>query len=48
VNPYAKLSMHKLSMHMHHHRAGHWVEGRGTAKVTAGDVEKLVRQNKNL
>lgn len=37
----------KLSLQMHHHRSEHWVVVRGTAKVTIGDVEKLVRENES-
>jgi mannose-1-phosphate guanylyltransferase/mannose-6-phosphate isomerase len=38
----------KLSMQMHHHRSEHWVVVQGTAKVTVGDVEKLVRENESV
>lgn len=37
----------KLSLQMHHHRSEHWVVVRGTAKVTIGDDEKLVRENES-
>jgi mannose-1-phosphate guanylyltransferase/mannose-6-phosphate isomerase len=40
VNPGGKLSMQK-----HHHRSEHWVVVNGTAKVTIGDVERLVHEN---
>ena len=32
-------------MQMHHHRSEHWVVVQGTAKVTIGETEKLVREN---
>ncbi|MCL4766936.1 MAG: mannose-1-phosphate guanylyltransferase/mannose-6-phosphate isomerase [Hyphomicrobiaceae bacterium] len=38
----------KLSMQMHHHRSEHWVVVHGTAKVTVGDREKLVRENESV
>ncbi len=38
----------KLSMQMHHHRSEHWVVVQGTAKVTVGDSEKLVRENESV
>jgi mannose-1-phosphate guanylyltransferase/mannose-6-phosphate isomerase len=38
----------KLSMQMHHHRSEHWVVVHGTAKVTIGDEEKLVRENESV
>jgi mannose-1-phosphate guanylyltransferase/mannose-6-phosphate isomerase len=38
----------KLSMQMHHHRSEHWVVVQGTAKVTIGDTEKLVRENESV
>jgi mannose-1-phosphate guanylyltransferase/mannose-6-phosphate isomerase len=37
-----------LSLQMHHHRSEHWVVVRGTAKVTIGDVEKLVQENESV
>jgi mannose-1-phosphate guanylyltransferase/mannose-6-phosphate isomerase len=43
VNPGAKLSMQ-----MHHHRSEHWVVVHGTAKVTIGDSEQLVRENESV
>lgn len=43
VNPGAKLSMQ-----MHHHRSEHWVVVQGTAKVTIGDAEQLVRENESV
>ena len=36
----------QLSMQMHHHRSEHWVVVRGTAKVSIGDDEKLVRRTR--
>jgi mannose-1-phosphate guanylyltransferase/mannose-6-phosphate isomerase len=38
----------KLSMQMHHHRSEHWVVVQGTALVTVGDSEKLVRENESV
>jgi mannose-1-phosphate guanylyltransferase/mannose-6-phosphate isomerase len=43
VNPGAKLSMQ-----MHHHRSEHWVVVHGTAKVSIGGEEKLVRENESV
>jgi mannose-1-phosphate guanylyltransferase/mannose-6-phosphate isomerase len=43
VNPQGKLSLQ-----MHHHRSEHWVVVRGTAKVTIGDIEKLVQENESV
>jgi mannose-1-phosphate guanylyltransferase / mannose-6-phosphate isomerase len=33
---------------MHHHRSEHWTVVSGTAKVTIGDVEQLVRENESV
>ena len=38
----------KLSMQMHHHRSEHWIVVQGTAKVTIGELEKLVRENESV
>jgi len=38
----------KLSMQMHHHRSEHWVVVQGTAKVTVGHEERLVRENESV
>ena len=38
----------QLSLQMHHHRSEHWVVVHGTAKVTVGDNEKLVRENESV
>lgn len=38
----------KLSMQMHHHRSEHWVVVQGTAKVSIGDIDKLVRENESV
>ena len=32
---------------MHHHRSEHWVVVQGTAKVTNGKVERLVREGES-
>ncbi|MGE8944495.1 mannose-1-phosphate guanylyltransferase/mannose-6-phosphate isomerase [Leptospira interrogans] len=37
-----------LSLQMHHHRSEHWVVVHGTAKVTVGDSETLVRENESV
>jgi mannose-1-phosphate guanylyltransferase/mannose-6-phosphate isomerase len=37
-----------LSMQMHHHRSEHWVVVHGTAKVSIGGAEKLVRENESV
>ncbi|MDQ2694489.1 MAG: mannose-1-phosphate guanylyltransferase/mannose-6-phosphate isomerase [Pseudomonadota bacterium] len=42
VNPGAKLSLQ-----MHNHRAEHWVEVRGTARVTRGDETFLLTENQS-
>jgi mannose-1-phosphate guanylyltransferase/mannose-6-phosphate isomerase len=42
VNP-----LERLSLQMHHHRSEHWVVVRGTAKVTIGELEKLVHENES-
>ena len=36
-----------LSMQMHHHRSEHWVVVQGTAKVTTGKEERLVREGES-
>ena len=38
----------QLSMQMHHHRSEHWVVVQGTALITVGDMEKLVRENESV
>jgi len=38
----------KLSMQMHHHRSEHWVVVQGTALVTVGEKETLVRENESV
>ena len=38
----------KLSMQMHHHRSEHWVVVHGTAKVSIGGEEKLIRENESV
>jgi len=37
-----------LSMQMHHHRSEHWVVVHGTAKVSIGGEERLVRENESV
>jgi mannose-1-phosphate guanylyltransferase / mannose-6-phosphate isomerase len=43
VNPGARLSLQ-----MHHHRSEHWIVVHGTAKVTIGESEQLVRENESV
>jgi mannose-1-phosphate guanylyltransferase/mannose-6-phosphate isomerase len=38
---------HKLSLQMHHHRAEHWVVVQGTARVTCGDQEFLMTEDRS-
>jgi mannose-1-phosphate guanylyltransferase/mannose-6-phosphate isomerase len=38
----------KLSMQMHHHRSEHWIVVQGTAEVSIGDKEQLVRENESV
>ena len=38
----------RLSLQMHHHRSEHWIVVQGTAKVTIGDREQLVRENESV
>jgi mannose-1-phosphate guanylyltransferase/mannose-6-phosphate isomerase len=38
----------KLSMQMHHHRSEHWIVVQGTAQVTIGEREQLVRENESV
>jgi len=38
----------KLSLQMHHHRSEHWIVVKGTARVTIGEVEKLVGENESV
>jgi len=37
-----------LSMQMHHHRSEHWVVVHGTAKMSIGGENKLVRENESV
>ncbi|MEI8395426.1 MAG: mannose-1-phosphate guanylyltransferase/mannose-6-phosphate isomerase [Rhodospirillaceae bacterium] len=43
VNPGAKLSLQ-----LHYHRAEHWVVVNGTARVTRGDEQILLRENESM
>ena len=36
-----------LSLQMHHHRAEHWVVVRGTAKITLGDKELVLKEDQS-
>ncbi|WP_320171814.1 mannose-1-phosphate guanylyltransferase/mannose-6-phosphate isomerase [Maridesulfovibrio sp.] len=36
-----------LSLQMHHHRAEHWIVVKGTAKVTIGDAEIMLREDQS-
>jgi mannose-1-phosphate guanylyltransferase/mannose-6-phosphate isomerase len=38
----------KLSLQLHRHRSEHWVVVRGTALVTLGESEQLVRENEGV
>lgn len=38
----------QLSLQMHHHRSEHWIVVQGTAKVTIGEHEQLVRENESV
>ncbi|MFZ3135799.1 MAG: mannose-1-phosphate guanylyltransferase/mannose-6-phosphate isomerase [Thermodesulfovibrionales bacterium] len=38
----------RLSLQMHYHRSEHWVIVKGTAKVTIGDLDKLVHENESV
>ncbi|WP_374449712.1 mannose-1-phosphate guanylyltransferase/mannose-6-phosphate isomerase [Stella sp.] len=38
----------QLSLQMHHHRAEHWIVVNGTARVTCGDEERLLRENESV
>lgn len=38
----------RLSTQMHHHRSEHWVVVQGTAVVTVGDREQLLRENESI
>ncbi len=42
VNPGAKLSMQ-----LHHHRSEHWVVVNGTAKITNGEQEIILKENES-
>jgi len=42
VNPGERLSLQK-----HYHRSEHWIVVKGTAKVTIGDMEKLIHENES-
>ena len=37
----------RLSLQKHFHRAEHWVVVRGTALVTVGDRQKVLRENES-
>ncbi|MES1180043.1 MAG: mannose-1-phosphate guanylyltransferase/mannose-6-phosphate isomerase, partial [Hyphomicrobium sp.] len=38
----------KLSMQMHHHRSEHWIVVQGTAQVSIGEKDQLVRENESV
>ncbi|MET0431952.1 MAG: mannose-1-phosphate guanylyltransferase/mannose-6-phosphate isomerase [Hyphomicrobium sp.] len=38
----------KLSLQMHHHRSEHWIVVQGTAQVSIGEREQLVRENESV
>ena len=37
-----------LSLQKHHHRAEHWIVVKGTARVTIGEVVKLLSENQSI
>jgi mannose-1-phosphate guanylyltransferase/mannose-6-phosphate isomerase len=37
----------RLSLQLHHHRAEHWIVVQGTARVTVGDVTRIVHENES-
>jgi len=37
----------KLSLQMHHHRAEHWIVISGTARVTCGELVKILSENES-
>jgi mannose-6-phosphate isomerase len=38
---------HRLSLQMHHHRSEHWIVVSGTALVTCGESETIVKSNQS-
>lgn len=38
---------HRLSLQMHYHRSEHWIVVSGTAKVTCGDQETIIKSNQS-
>jgi mannose-1-phosphate guanylyltransferase / mannose-6-phosphate isomerase len=38
----------RLSLQLHHHRAEHWIVVHGTARVTVGDLVKVVHENESI
>ncbi len=38
---------HRLSLQMHHHRSEHWIVVSGTALVTCGETETMVKSNQS-
>ncbi|MGB8601331.1 MAG: mannose-1-phosphate guanylyltransferase/mannose-6-phosphate isomerase [Rhizomicrobium sp.] len=37
----------RMSLHMHHHRAEHWVVVEGTARITCGDKVSILHENQS-
>jgi len=37
----------RISLHMHHHRAEHWIVVQGTAKVTCGERSTILHENES-
>ena len=37
-----------LSLQKHYHRAEHWIVTKGTARVTVGDITKLLSENESI
>lgn len=38
----------QLSLQLHYHRSEHWIVIAGTAKVTIGEIEKMVHENESV
>ena len=37
----------RIGLHMHHHRAEHWIVVQGTARVTSGDKTTILHENQS-
>jgi mannose-6-phosphate isomerase-like protein (cupin superfamily) len=38
----------RLSLQKHHHRSQHWIVVRGTARVTVGELAKIVHERESI